>query len=127
MSLEVDIHEPDDELTRLIHGLTGSDSHQFEAVLATQFIATQGHVHVITGSLRDSGKMDSEDNRVKWVGDIKYGGVAPGAVYDPVVYADEEYSRGGDHDFLAPAKERDGMYKEAMLDFLKGKQHGHLG
>lgn len=146
MNFDVDISEPDDELTRLINGLSGEDSHEFEATLAAQFIATQAFVHVDTKSLKKSGKMDSETDRKKWKGEISYGGTSPGGVNDPVTYAEEERTRkdgpcpggihannthgeacvGGDHDFLIPAKIRDDMYEDAMLNFLRGRRHGHV-
>lgn len=144
MYVEVDISEPDDELSRIIRGLSGKDTHEFEAIMAAQFIATQAVVHVDTKSLKRSGHTNSDSDRRKWTGEIVYGGDSPGSVNDPVDYAKEEYERegdcpggihannthgepcvGGPHDFLAPAKATDGNYEEAMLEFLRGKRHGN--
>lgn len=126
MYFDVDISDPDNELTRLIDGLTGQDTHEFDSKLAWQFMQTQQKVHVDTYSLKHSGRMDSKHTKTKWEGEIIYGGPSPDSVYDPVEYAQDEYGRGGDHDFLEPVKQARAPYVEPMLDFLKGKQHGHV-
>jgi len=64
---------------------------------------TQRIVHVITGSLKASGKTVP----AQIIGDtivvgLRYGGFSQG-VNNPVDYASDEFARGGSHDFLTPA------------------------
>lgn len=120
MSIEVDISDAENELNRLINGADGETILAFEAVLATQFALTKQVVHVVTRSLKNSATMDSEKHPDRWTGEIKFGGPSLGSVHDPVTYAKHEYDRGGDHDFLAPAKDMDGDYIEPMKKYLKG-------
>jgi len=98
-----------------------------DIVLQTQFKATQAAVHVITGSLKSSGKATSETSDGQWSGTIEYGGASLG-VNNPVTYAIYEQRRGthwagpssvkGDHDFLAPAKALESLYVKALLKAL---------
>lgn len=73
----------------------------FAGAMASAFQDTQDRVHVITDSLRQSGKL-TVDEVVRGVleGTIEYGGDSTGPI-DPVVYAIYEMARGGDHDFFA--------------------------
>lgn len=77
---------------------------RFEDALDAAFDMTQRDVHIITGSLKLSGKKYITIFGMDDVGvGIEYGGDAPGAVNDPVDYAWFEMRRGGSHDFLTPA------------------------
>ncbi len=107
------------EIDRLADGPTLSDLLKFESVLANQFRATQAAVHVITQSLKLSGKMSSSSNNNKWMGDIVYGGPSEG-INNPVDYAEYERERDGSHDFLAPAEALSDEYIQAMNSFLGG-------
>lgn len=73
---------------------------ELEHVLSAMFNQTQQDVHVITGSLRGSGRPSSEFDGEVWSGTISYGGPSPGFPNDPVEYAQYEWGRGGDHDYL---------------------------
>lgn len=78
---------------------------QLEALLRAAFLNTQARTHIITGSLKASGKTDSDFDGDVWTGTITYGGAlwktpAPGPPNDPVDYAIYEMARGGDHDFF---------------------------
>lgn len=88
-----------------------------DRVLDTGFKATQGAVHVITMSLKLSGKKSSEMHGDTWVGKISYGGVSLG-INNPVTYAIYEKARDGDHDFFSPLKALDSMYVKAILKVL---------
>lgn len=88
-----------------------------DAVLNTGFKLTQGAVHVITTSLKTSGKMESEMHGDTWIGTIQYGGVSLG-VNNPVTYAIYEKARDGDHDFMSPLATLDSLYIKAMLKAL---------
>src|SRR5207244_2715073 len=94
IDIEVDISDVDNELARLEHGFARDDLLRFEGVLVGQFSGTQAYVHVITGSLRASGKPDTHANRHEFRGEISYGGAAPGWPHDPVDYAIYERARG---------------------------------
>lgn len=91
-----------------------------EQALEVTFNMTQDQVHVDTGSLRGSGKTESDIDGGVWVGTIEYGGEAPGQTNNPVVYAHYERRRGGDHDFLAGTEELEGLMLEAMTNWLGG-------
>src|SRR3954467_6009625 len=100
--IEVDISDVEKELDRIIDGPGTSDLIEFEGLLASQFQITQQAVHVITGSLKGSGKISSILTNDKWEGQIKYGGISVGFVHDPVDYAHYEQERDGSHDFMEP-------------------------
>lgn len=92
---------------------------ELELVLNHAFDDTQEAVHVLTGSLRGSGKVQSNFNGNTWEGEIEYGGSAPGQVNDPVVYAEYERARGGAHDFMAGFDEYQNEFLEAMTRWLR--------
>lgn len=107
------------EIDRLADGPTLKDLLEFETALATEFQATQSAVHVITGSLKLSGKVVSEFTNNSWKGEITYGGSSSG-VHNPVEYADIERERDGSHDFFRPIKGLSSAYISAMQSFLRG-------
>lgn len=107
------------EIDRLANGPTGADLILFEIVLAQQFQASQRAVHVITRSLKSSGKVNSSSGQNKWEGEISYGGSSSG-IHNPVDYAEFERERDGSHDFLAPVIGMSKAYIEAMNSFLEG-------
>lgn len=109
----------EDEIDRLAEGLTTKDLLEFERILAQQFIATQEAVHVITGSLKSSGKMSSSGSKTHWEGTITYGGPSEG-IHNPVDYAEYERERGNYHDFLAPAEDSSNDYISAINAFFGG-------
>lgn len=113
------VDEIEDELDRLIKGPTVKDLLDFETTLAEQFQATQARVHVITGSLKLSGKVSSDYSGNTWRGEIRYGGPSEG-VHNPVNYAEEERTREGNHDFLAPVIGLSSGYISAMNSYLGG-------
>jgi hypothetical protein len=123
------------ELHRLADGPDLHDLLRLEAVLTEQFELTQQYVHVITGSLRASGKIHSDMHGHLWEGEITYGGQS-NAIIDPVNYARREQSRGvsdvigvtgggdehGDHDFMRPLGGEQHGYLQAILAFLRGER-----
>lgn len=108
-----------DEVSRLERGPTAIDFLKFETVLDRQFNATQAAVHVITRSLKTSGKQKSNSDKNSWEGEISYGGASAG-IHNPVDYAEYELEREGSHNFLAPAEGLSSAYIQAMHDFLGG-------
>ena len=116
----VDISDVDDELARLQHGLAPSDLLKLEVGLTRLFLQTQEVVHVITGSLKNSGNALTRHAGGQWYGEISYGGASPGAVNNPVNYAGFEQARGLQHDFMRPLYGVD-VYGDTLLDFLDGR------
>lgn len=98
---------------------------KLEGVLAAAFAETQAATHILTGSLKASGKTDSDFDGDVWEGSITYGGVLwrapfPGPANDPVDYAIYEMARGGDHDFFAPLAAFDGAVELILQEWFKG-------
>lgn len=122
VTITVNARDAERELRRLADGPTAADLLHLETVHSAVFGLTQIAVHVITGSLKASARIDSDYRRNVWTGLISYGGPAPGMAFNPVKYAEFEWARGGHHDFLAPAlgDDTDRAYLEAVLAFLRG-------
>ena len=98
---------------------------EMESVLSAAFAVTQAKTHVVTGSLKASGKTNSEFEDDVWTGEISYGGAlwktpAPGPPNNPVDYAIYEMARGGDHDFFAPLVAFEGVVEQILLDYFTG-------
>lgn len=90
-----------------------------EQVLAVMFHNTQLLTHVISGSLKASGRTSSDYDGNTWEGEIIYGGPLfgtphPGPPHDPVDYAIYEMNRGGGHDFFRLLPSFDGAFQTAM-------------
>lgn len=92
-----------------------------DVALMEGFTQTQSSTHVITGSLKGSGRKSSEVAHQGWRGEISYGGPAPGFPRDPVDYAKYELQRGGAHDFFSslPMLYRD--FEQAMFATVKAR------
>jgi hypothetical protein len=90
-----------------------------EHVLSEVFALTQAEVHVITGSLRGSGKTWSDFDGEAWEGGVSYGGPSMGFINDPVEYAFYEWRRGGAHDFFGHVHTIDHRFSDAIIE-------GHL-
>ena len=88
-----------------------------DTIFHTGFAATQAKVHVITGSLKSSGRAETEFTGEKWQGEISYGGISEG-VNNPVNYAIYEKRRDEGHDFFIPLKALDSLYVKAILKAL---------
>lgn len=71
-----------------------------EILLHNMFADMQAVTHVVTGSLRGSGKVEDDILDGVWIGRVGEGGSSPGFPNDPVDYAETERARGSDHDFL---------------------------
>lgn len=112
-------NEIEKEVDRIAAGPTLADYAKFEEVLASQFQLTQFGVHVITGSLKLSGKIHSNVTNSKWEGEITYGGPSAG-IHNPVDYAEYERNRDGDHDFLQYVAALSGDYIQAIKEFMEG-------
>jgi hypothetical protein len=92
---------------------------ELETGLSTAFDRTQEHVHVISGSLKASGRTTSDYNDNEWSAEIVYGG--PSAPHD-VDYAIYEQARGGTHDFMAGAAEvLDEALTRAIANHMAGR------
>lgn len=91
-----------------------------DAALGEGFLQTQANVHVITGSLKGSGKKKSKADNDDWVGEITYGGPSVGFAHNPVDYAIYEREKGGDHDFLTNLDFLHSLFVQAMKEGLAG-------
>lgn len=109
VGFEWDTRCADLELRRLREGFTGYDHLNFGRILFENFARTQAAVHIITDSLRQSGRADvTRSGRRRWEGEIIYGGFSSGPK-TPVDYAVAELygtspKYGGDHDYMAPTR-----------------------
>jgi hypothetical protein len=74
--------------TRTFDSSGGLD--EWEQVTEKFFDATQEVVHVITGQLRNSGKVSVTEQSGRFQGEVEY----------TASYAAEEFGRGGPHDAL---------------------------
>lgn len=92
-----------------------------DAVLDAAFVETQFLVHVITGSLRASGRTSSDTSESEWSGEITYGGPSPGFPHDPVDYARSEFGKGGEHDALRNVDLVHHDFMEAMYATLHAR------
>lgn len=121
MRIEIHSRLVEKELERLEDGPGIRDLLRFEAILASQFSATQARVHIDTTSLKNSGRQKSTMHRATsvWEGTITYGGRS--RPIPEVKYAPYEQARGGSHDFMQPAVKLDKRYLRAILDFFDGK------
>lgn len=98
---------------------------ELEALVQAAFVETQAATHVITGSLKASGKTDTDFDGDVWSGQITYGGElwktpAPGPPNNPVVYAIYEMARGGEHDFFGPLVAYEGRVEEILMKHFDG-------
>lgn len=131
MSYEWDTSCADLELHRLGNGFTEYDHFNFAAVFARNYMATQAVVHVITGSLRGSGKAEvSASTSHRWEAEMSYGGLS-GGVKNPVRYAVSELygqspSYGGNHNFLEPTEFIDDEMIGPVASFIsRGRNTPH--
>lgn len=130
--LSSDYTEMDRELDRIGNMPDFKTRLALDTVLQLGFKETQAAVHIETGSLKDSGKVDSSTDKLehKWEGEITYGGPSSGP-NNPVDYAIYEKARGvggaggpsdlkGDHDFISPLMLMGPMWVAAVKAGLKG-------
>ncbi len=130
---EWDIRCADMELRRLQDGFTGYDQVNFARVLLRNFGRVVQDVHIETGSLLGSIKVDVDSSGDdKWEGHISAGGSTAG-VKNPVKYAVEEMrgkslKHGGppNHDYMRHTKDID----EEMMGpfgsfFSRGRRTPH--
>jgi len=104
---EWDIRCADMELRRLEEGFTGYDFTNFARILLQGFQRVVSDIHIETGSLLSSSRVEVLDSTPgRWEGEIKVGGDSAG-VNNPVRYAASELfgtspKHGGppSHDYL---------------------------
>lgn len=118
ITIHIDASDADAAMGRLERGPTPADLAHLDAHLLGVFAETQAVVHIITGSLKMSGRPEGHYRDHVWDGTISYGGPSAG-VHNPVTYALYEQRRGGAHDFMAPTVEAGPGIGDAVLDFLR--------
>lgn len=90
-----------------------------EAALRTMYADTLVRTHVITGSLKATGRTVTDFDGNKWTGSIVYGGrvrrtPSPGPPNKRVDYAIYEMARGGTHDFFGGLPAYDLLFEKAF-------------
>lgn len=132
----IDFGAFDEQFDRVSHWPNARTLIRLESALTDQFQVTQRDVHVITESLRRSGRVNSSIDHSSWTGEIRYGGLSPSSVHDPVKYARYELNRQAtrpgvtirgavtpDHDFMrgTRAQRFHRRYVQAILAHLRGE------
>lgn len=124
-----DTRDVDAELTRLGKGLDAATVVKLDGRMEQLFRQTQAQVHVITGSLKKSGKRRTYPTPYRWRGTITYGGYSRG-VNNPVKYAEYENEREGVRNqppgtphrfFTIDARTAFRGVEDAIAEFLAGE------
>jgi len=126
VKFEVDFSEVTRELDRLAKGPDARAYAAFESVFVEAFAVIEEDVHIETGSLFSTGKIESSmEGPFEWEGTIRYGGPAPGMINDPVYYGVFELARGGEHFFFRAAHELipHDMVLTTIEFFANGEKH----
>lgn len=92
-----------------------------DEVLGMAFEDTQAKTHVITGSLKASGKMEVSVDGDEWKGTITYGGASGGPI-NPVNYAIYEMARGGAHDFFGDFPVYEELMEQAVAEVIEASE-----
>jgi hypothetical protein len=126
VNVSCDDHEVTDELDRLIKGPDFRTIGEFESTMLGVLGEIEAIVHIETGSLKSTGRLETSYVGYAWAGTIHYGGAAPGMINDPVYYGVYELARGGTHFFFAPAyDEVPEAIIDGILEFMAGgSSHG---
>lgn len=106
------------EVNRLGRAPSFKTIGQLEATTQAGFRATQLAVHVITGSLKASGRTETDFDGKVWSGTLIYGGAS--APINPVRYAKYELARGGSHYFFGPMDAFEAQYRAAVRSHYRG-------
>lgn len=123
--IEVDLNGAGLELDRLAKGPGGETVGKCEAALLAGFSVSAGKVHVITGRLKESMRVDSEFTGDTWTGTMS-------AARYPGIY---ELARGnaptlhhpypGDHYFFGPGgQDFERAVREAVWDWVTDGKGG---
>lgn len=105
-----DVIDYTDRVSKVSFKTTG----RLEGVLSSAFAETQALVHILTASLKLSGKTSTSFDGKVWEGQISYGGKSPG-VNDPVDYAVYEMARGDVHDWFRTLPSFYDQFEAAVL------------
>lgn len=120
ISISSNIDRMLNEIKRLTDPMGSNLPDRFESIVVTQFQLTQRAVHIQTGSLKSSGKLDTDTDDNSWKGTISYGGISSG-VHNPVRYAGHELERGGPHNYMAEAINYGNLYGPAIIGWMRGE------
>lgn len=121
------------ELARLEHGWTAQDHMAFARALLTNFTRTVANIHIETGSLLSSSRVDlQESSGDRWEAEMRYGGTSAG-VKNPVRYAVSELfgrspKHGGppSHDYLRTTRHIDDDFIGPVTTFFsRGRRTPH--
>ncbi len=111
------------EALNVIEGPGPETLAALDVTLQAGYAQTQVAVHVITGSLKASGRteVEYEPGSEVWQGDIVYGGPSPGSVNNPVEYAEYERARGGSHNYFANLPLLYDQFEEAVFASVEAR------
>jgi len=126
MRYEVDLSNPIRHAKKVLNNKNTYSDEMNDALDNIHQASLSGQfVHVRTGSLQASAKLNSSGGGSSWKGEIAYGGASPIPHYhgygtrphDYVEYAGYEQDRGGDHNFLEKFKFIDEpILEQAIVD-----------
>ena len=127
VEISLDTSQFDRKMRHLADGPDGFTNLKFAATIFKQFTMAQSRIHVETGSLLASGRVDPDSREGQWRGEIVHGrggvptGADPGPARDPGKYAIFEYNRGGNHDWIASSgmRSREHEYLDTILEWLR--------
>lgn len=108
-----------DEVDRIGSPPTFETVGRLESVLRNAFLNTQARTHIITTSLKLSGRSSSDFDGKTWQAGITYGGPSTGPI-NPVEYAVYEMARGGEHNFFRDLPLFDQAYLDAVASHFSG-------
>lgn len=102
-------------LNRMGPDMADAADRTFRSAGEMFFSATQTNVHVITGDLMSTGRVNTEGTGREVETTVKYGGI-PGASTGQIVdYAEDEEDRGGSHAYMARGWEQtERVFAQAM-------------
>jgi hypothetical protein len=102
---------------------------ELESIFLAKFQEVQAAVHVITGSLKGSGRTDTDYAEGVWKAEMVFGGPAPGYPHGNVGYALAELARGnaptlnhpeGGHYYYEPAYDMPELIIPVIEEWLGG-------
>lgn len=106
IKIEIDDTEARDEINRVMIGPGSRTFFGFEDAFSFAYAEVFRDIHVQTGSLKSTIKVDTVLlDEFTWEGTIRVGGRAPGMPRDPAYYGVYELARGGEHFFFRGAHE----------------------
>lgn len=109
------IQDADRAIARLENMPTPEMTAKLDALFEASFAEAEARVHILSGSLKASGKESTSSGDNQWEGEMRWGG--PSAPHE-VDYAIYEKARHGAHDWLAEMPGYDHAYVALIREAL---------